>query len=204
MFSGRSMVKWNRVAGWRITVAFFGAITHHRENWISHHASFKWGANHAPYSRKDSYAQSRLTWLICTRSRISLIVCDPSRHGIPLCHPDEKTLHSHLGRASILVPNPLTFIPSPIPIRRLQRRLKSSGNNFHSNSYFTERCRWLPLSFPWFLLTKTRRKLFQFFWYKCPGAHQGMNMTTVKVWLTVHWVTADESSKAKTNNKRSK
>ena len=79
--------------------------------------------NHAPYSRKGSYAQSRLTRLICARSRISLIVCDPSRNGIPLCHPDEKTLHSHLGRASILVLNPLTFIPFPFPIRRSQRRL---------------------------------------------------------------------------------
>ena len=80
--------------------------------------------NHTPYSRKGSYAQSRLTRLICARSRISLIICDPSRvTEYPFATLIKKTLHSHVGRASILVPNPLIFIPSLFPIRRLQRRL---------------------------------------------------------------------------------
>ena len=80
--------------------------------------------NHAPYSRNSRYAQSLLTRLICARSRISLIICDPSRvTEYPFATLMKKTLHSHLGRASILVPNPLTFIPCPFPIRRFQRRL---------------------------------------------------------------------------------
>ena len=39
LFSGRSMVKWKRVTGWRITLAFFGPsrITGKTELAITHH-----------------------------------------------------------------------------------------------------------------------------------------------------------------------
>ena len=105
--------------------------------------------NHTPYSRKGSYAQSRLTRLICARSRISLIICDPSRvTEYPFATLIKKRYTLTWEEHPFLYPIPSPLYLLPFLFDTCKGGYKVLGNNFHSNSYFTERCLWLPLSFP--------------------------------------------------------
>ena len=104
--------------------------------------------NHAPYSRNSRYAQSLLTRLICARSRISQIICDSLRvTEYPFATLMKKHYTLTWEEHPFLSPIPSPLFHVPFLFDAFKGGYKVLGNNFHLNSYFTERCRWLPLSF---------------------------------------------------------